>query len=810
MEKRKIRVSVRNLVEFILRSGDIDNRHGKPADVDAMLEGGRLHRKLQGKMKGDYKSEVPLSREHEQEEYVLSVEGRADGIFTGKMSLARKVSPCEEDSFGKDETEEKNQEITWVDEIKGMYRDLSALDYPIPVHLAQAKCYAAIYAHQNQKEQIGIQMTCANLDSEEIRYYRQIYKARELWSWYMEVVERYLKWIDFQIRWQRESRESIRKLTFPYPWRPGQKDVSAAVYRTILRKKKLFLQASTGTGKTLATLFPALKAVGEGHAENIFYGTAKTVTRTVAEEGYKILRDHGLRFRTATLTAKEKICFMEECECNPEKCPYAKGHFDRVNDAVYELITSSEVIDRTAIEEQAGKWQVCPFEMGLDAAEWCDGVICDYNYIFDPRAKLKRFFGEGVKGKYIFLIDEAHNLVERGREMYSAVLYKEDFLKLKKEVTPYSKRIAKALGRCNSWMLEKKRECESVRELEDVGTFPLTLMNLTSAIDAFLEDNKNPEIGQKILELYFPVRTFLDVCDRLNENYLIYSQIDDEGRFLIRLFCVDISENLQECLDQGISTVFFSATFLPIQYYRSLLSTKTNDYSIYARSVFDPSRRLVLSGNDVSSRYKERGPRKYQRIASYILQTIRARRGNYMVFFSSYKMLEEAADSFELLCRAQGEKIDILIQKSGMHEKDRETFLQEFEEAHPQGLAGFCVMGGIFGEGIDLRHDRLIGAIIVGTGLPQICPERDFVRLFYERRGEDGFFYAYLCPGMNKVLQSAGRVIRTEEDAGVVALLDDRFSRMEYKSMFPAEWEKIDYCTESNISSKLKEFWSHM
>lgn len=810
-QELKIRISVRNLVEFILRSGDIDNRRGGFAEKEAMQAGSRIHRRIQGRMGGGYRAEVPLSMELPGDGYVLVVEGRADGIFTEDIEESGASAPELLASFLADNQlpadSSAPSSCVVIDEIKGVYRDVTAMQEPVMIHLAQAKCYAYIYGKQNDQPRMGVQMTYCNLESEEIRRFRENFTIEELESWFLGVVGQYRKWAELQNEWRAVRQESLKQVSFPFAWREGQKEVAASVYRTMLRRKKLFIQAPTGTGKTLSTVFPAVKAVGEGLAERIFYATAKTVTRVVAEDTYALLRKQGMRLKSITLTAKEKICFLDETACNPEACPYAKGHFDRVNDAVFDLISTQEVFDRQTIEQYARKWEVCPFEFGLDVSLWADAVICDYNYIFDPRAKLKRFFGEGVRGDYLFLIDEAHNLVERGREMYSAALYKEDFLALKKEIKPYSQKMARALQRCNTWLLERKRECENVRVWTDVGNFPIYLMNLCGIMEDFLEDSRYSEQNEKVLELYFQVRRFLDTCDALNENYVIYTQLCEDGRFLIRLYCVDVSENLQACLEKGKSTVYFSATFLPIQYYKSLLSTETDNYAIYAQSSFSSRKRQVLIGTDTSSRYTNRSAQEYRRMADYILRLVQAKRGNYMAFFPSYRMLEEVGEQFEELCREREDRVRLICQTPGMNEEEREEFLGQFEQAHDGGLAGFCVMGGIFGEGIDLRNDRLIGAVIVGTGLPQVCHEREILKQFYDKRGQDGFFYAYLCPGMNKVLQSAGRVIRTEEDCGVILLLDERFASARYRSMFPAEWEQPEFCTLQTVAQKAGAFW---
>lgn len=801
-----IRISVRNLVEFILRSGDIDNRKGGIADKEAMQLGSRLHRKIQGQMGADYRAEVPLKymetfplsgkenmpEDSETGSYELSVEGRADGIFT-----------------------EDGQEI--IDEIKGIYRPLIFLEEPVAVHLAQAKCYACIYAVQKKLSKIGIQMTYCNLESEETRRFPYIYSTEELKEWFDELIREYRKWCEFQILWKEKRQASIRKIRFPFPYREGQKDLAAAVYRTIERKKKIFIQAPTGVGKTISTVFPAVKAVGEGLGEKIFYLTAKTITRTVAEEAFGLLKKQGLSYKVVTLTAKEKICPLEEAECDPVHCPYAKGHFDRINDAVFEMLKETDDFSREALLNQSEKWNVCPFELSLDVSTWVDAVICDYNYVFDPTAHLKRFFGEGSSGKgsYIFLIDEAHNLVERGREMYSALLYKEDFLEAKKVIQQKNKdcgrnyrgkKLVGQLDRVNRQMLAWKRECEEgCRVMKSLEGFPVMLMSAEGLLEEYLEEEPPGEERKKLLDLYFQIDQFFKIADRLDESYVIYSMLDENGSFLVKLFCIDTSTAIQECLNKGNSTVFFSATLLPVTYYQSLLSQAKDDYAVYAKTPFLPEQRRVLIGRDVSSRYKRRGPKEYERIADYIKKTVSGCRGNYMVFFPSYRMLEDVGASFET---RWGAEFRTLYQKSGMTEEKREEFLKAFEETEgEQSLIGFCVMGGIFGEGIDLKGERLIGAVIVGTGLPQVCAERELLKDYYDSRGMDGFAYAYRIPGMNKVLQSAGRVIRTKEDRGVILLLDERFCEWEYRGMFPREWTDVRSCGLWNVEEELAAFW---
>lgn len=778
-EETIIRISVRSLVEFILREGDIDNRVSGSMEKDAMLLGGKIHRKIQSRMGTNYTAEVPLKIQMPCDGFVLQIEGRADGVL-------------------------KDDGKVLIDEIKGILRSLEHLEAPVPVHLAQAKCYAYIYAVQNSLKCIDVQMTYCQMETEEIRRFCQEFEFQELQTWFQDLVTQYEKWAKFEIEWRNVRNDSIRQIEFPFPYREGQRDLVVSVYRTILRKKKLFIQAPTGVGKTMATVFPAVRAVGEGLGEKIFYLTAKTITRTVAEQAFSLLKERGLLYKTITLTAKEKICFCEEAECNPDACPYAKGHFDRVNDAVFDLITHSGDWSREVLEEQAKKHMVCPFEMSLDVSNWADAVICDYNYAFDPQAHLKRFFSESGKGEYLFLIDEAHNLVERGREMYSASLYKEDLLEVRKLVKAEDPKLAKGLSECNQQFLELKRECEHYQILKSVSHIALKLMNVLSKLEDYLEECKDAEKKKRVLDFYFAVRSFLNIHDIMDENYVIFSEMMEDGRFQIKLFCVNPAVNLQNYLEQGNSTIFFSATLLPVHYYKKLLSVEKDDYAVYAHSSFPQENKFLFIGTDVSTRYTRRGESTYQRFARYIAVMAEQKKGNYMAFFPSYRFLEEVHTCF-LEC--VDHEVDSICQVSYMDEEQREEFLEEFEQEREKSLVAFCVMGGIFSEGIDLTDDKLIGAVIAGTGLPQVCTEREILKQYFNAADMDGFDYAYLYPGMNKVLQSAGRVIRTESDRGVILLLDDRFRAMRYREVFPREWQQYQLGSVKNLEQEIRTFW---
>ena len=780
-QKKQVRISVRALVEFVLRSGDIDNRRSGAAQKDAMAAGTRIHKKIQKRMGGNYRAEVPLKYAalDEEEDIELLVEGRADGIF-------------EEDG------------IVTIDEIKGVYMDLERLTEPVAVHMAQAMCYGYFYCCDRNLDGVRIQLTYCNLETEEIRRFHEDRSKEELEAWFRSVIHEYFKWARYLCHHELQRNQSISGLEFPFPYREGQRDLAVAVYKTISRKKRLFIQAPTGIGKTLSTIFPAVQAMGAGKASKVFYLTAKTITRTVAEEAFRILRSRGLVFTAVTITAKEKLCPMEKAECNPEACPYAKGHFDRVNEAVFDILHLEQEMDRETVLRYAEKYRVCPFEFCLDISSWTDGIICDYNYVFDPNVRLKRYFADGASGDYLFLVDEAHNLVSRAREMYSASVYKEDFLEVKRIIKGKSPRLERQLDRCNKLLLSMKRECGDWQLLEDVTGLAAGIMTAFSYMETFMEEFPEFPERETVLDFYFCLRDFLNVYEELDGHYRIYEENREDGSFLVRLFCVDPSRLLSRCMDQGASTILFSATLLPVRYYKTLLSGNQEDYAVYVNSPFPEENRLLMVAEDVSSRYTRRSPSEYRKVADYIRIVTQSRPGNYMVFFPSYQYMGEIEEILE----EEPLKADLLVQGQGMGEAEKAEFLEEFEKERSHSLAAFCVMGGVFSEGIDLKEERLIGVIVVGTGLPMVCVEQEVLKGYFDETEEKGFDFSYQYPGMNKVLLAAGRVIRTPGDRGVILLLDDRFLRRDHLELFPREWEHFQVVNRGNAARCLEDFWN--
>lgn len=800
-KKRVIKISVRNLVEFIMQSGDLDNTHSGKNEVEAMQAGSRIHRKLQKMMGANYTPEVPLSItvpvNYDNISFDLTVDGRADGVLVNNLVKDDDFSVLifEEDKIDKPEI--------IIDEIKGVFRDLDHLTEPMGVHRAQVMCYAYIYAIKYSYDKIGIRLTYCNLETEILKYFEESFTTPQLDIWFSDLINEYAKWAVWQMKWNTKRDEEIKKLDFPFLYREGQKDLVTGAYKTILRKKKLFIEAPTGVGKTISTVFPTVKAMGEGIVNKIFYLTAKTITRTVAEETFHLLMEYGLNMKVATITAKEKICILDKPNCNPISCPRAKGHFDRVNDAVYELLICENEISRDLILSYSEKHNVCPFEMCLDVTRWSDAIICDYNYVFDPNVFLRRFFMNDKQEDYVFLIDEAHNLVDRAREMYSALLYKDDFLIVKRIIKDKNIGMTRLLDKCNKEFLRLRRECDDFEVVQDIDCLYMQLMGLMTQYESFLQEYTGDEGREELIKLYMDIRHFINIYENLDDDYTIYTDYDGGDSFRIKLQCMDPSRNLLKAYEKGRSAILFSATLLPIRYYMEQLGGKKEDYAVYAPSSFSKDKRLIMIGSDVSTKYSRRNKREYGRILEYIKDFTGTKTGNYLVFFPSYQMMQSIAD-------IAGDEIDgLVIQSSNMTEEERELFLEEFVEHPKVSRIGFCVMGGIFSEGIDLKNNRLIGAVIVGTGLPMVCNERELFRGYFDGKNGNGFDYAYLYQGMNKVLQSAGRVIRTNEDRGAILLLDERFQNQQYYQLFPKEWFPYEVVSLRNMSKMLMDFWNN-
>ena len=818
LEGDTLALSVRDLVEFLLRSGDIDRRISAEARNDAMLAGSRIHRKIQKSRGADYAAEVPLSFTAKAGEYTVVCEGRADGIFT-------------------------RDGVITVEEIKGVYRDIARMEEPVPVHLAQALCYACFLAEERSLDSVGIRMTYCHLESGEMRSFDLVRTHTELAGWYGGLMEELAPWIALAEREIRERDRSLRALAFPFPWRKGQREMASAVYRTIRDGRRIFVQAPTGIGKTLSTVFPAVKAVGEGLADRVFYLTAKSTTNLAAEEAFRILRDRGLYFRTVTLAAREKLCPFPDAECNPEACARAKGHFDRVNRAIFSILSEEGAYGREALLRFGERFQVCPYELALDLAGFADGIIGDYNYAFDPEAKLSRFFATGKPGgKPVLLIDEAHNLAGRAREMYSAEIRKNELGPVERTIAALRRKghrksgTEKRIEALRDALLELRKTVLLREETASVGEHPLfpgeggvpgpgkandpapggtaipreAVGRVTGAagllslsLGEFLDDHREFSGRDEVLEFSFRLRKFADTAELLDESYRILAVCSEHADIRLRLFCVNPSTRLAESLSLAAGAVFFSATLLPLGYYRELLSGDGENYGIRIPSPFPRENRKIFIAGDVTSSYRSRGDQEYRKIAAYIRVMAGARRGNYLVFFPSYAFMDKVAGIF----REEGADFDLQIQENTMDMQARERFLAEFTGNRERTLVGMGVLGGIFSEGIDLAENRLIGACVVGTGLMAPDAEQRLLREYFDGQGKDGFRCAFQIPGMTRVMQAAGRVIRTPRDLGVILLLDRRFLRDSEKSLFPEEWSDAESVSLTDFPGKIREFW---
>lgn len=787
--KRRIQISVRDLVSYTLRSGDLVMDFSVGGGARA-LEGIRAHQKVQQSRPQEYRPEVTVTHEVEAGDLQVVIAGRIDGVY-------RYHDP----------------ESAVIDEIKTTTRSLEGFEEEQkPVHWGQVKVYAYIYALQQDLGQVDVQLTYYQLDTDEVLELREPCTRSQLEEFFNELLDRYLGWLHTLEQWRRERDESCGELKFPFDsYRPGQRHMALEVYRAIEGQEQLIVEAPTGIGKTMAVLFPTVKAMGSGLAEKCFYLTAKTTGRTVAQKALADLREKGLKFKAVTLTAKDKTCFEPESECNGEQCPFARGFYDRINGAVEAVFTGTDAITRDVIEAKAREFTVCPFEFSLELALWTDGVICDYNYAFDPRVHLRRFFGEDeAKRDFVFLVDEANNLVDRSREMFSAELYKQAFLDLRRQVKKDLPAMSRNLSSANTQLVKFKKEVEEARQPFAQPAYPgeLTppLRRFVRAAEQWLARNIAAPYRQDLLALYFEVSWFLKVAENYDSAYATcFEKRGDDSR--VKLFCMDPSQQLGEAFERSSSVVFFSATLSPMDYFRQVLGCDPGAKVMVLPSPFPPENLCLVAADRVSTLYKYR-ERTKEKVARIIHGMVNGQPGNYLVFFPSYRYLETVRDIYDGL--EHSEEYEYLEQTTGMSEDEREAFLERFavdNREKGKTLVGFAVMGGIFGEGIDLVGDRLSGAAVVGVGLPGISLERELIRDYYALLQDTGFEYAYLYPGMNRVLQAAGRVIRTAEERGVVVLIGHRFSTPKYAELFPAHWSPIRIQDERHMENVLGRFF---
>ena len=762
MPKPLVCVRVRQLVEFALRRGDLGGTRDFVGS-DRALAGIRGHQRLQRSRPAGYQKEIRLAHDIVEESFVLRVQGRIDGLILSESGVLIE--------------EIKTTQGRWNGDAD-------------PLHWAQAKIYGFIYAHDHACKRIALRLAYLDLETDKVSEFLERFSFGELSAFFEAAIGVYLDWVRDQQRWLSIRDQSIRQLAFPFErYRPGQRKIAVAVYRAIAAQRRLFIEAPTGIGKTISVIFPALKAMAEGKFERLFYLTARTTARAIAEKAFSDLRKGGLRARTLTLTAKEKICLREGQPCDPALCPLARGYYDRRQPAMRAALALEE-ITRTSVEQVAERHQVCPFELSLDVSMWVDAVICDYNYVFDPKVYLRRHFGD-ENGAAVLLVDEAHNLVDRARAMFSAEITTSELLEVRKSLEHAAPACGKALRKLGAAIRKIGRAAptdDSTATLEaasDLDLFnpavpalandsprmsiedprtgggvlsmidfpPALLPPLQEAVrqaEKWLLRNEAAEFRPDVLALYFHLSFFLRTADRYDECYRTLLLPGRDTR--LKLFCLDPSLLLNETLTRCQAAVLFSATLNPVNYYRDLLGGSAEDPLLQLPSPFPPEHLAVLVQDRIRTQFKSRQT-TLNEVAEAIGALVRERRGNYMVYLPSYHYLEIVREQFERLCP----NIAVLVQRPGMTDSERESFLEAFAADNSATQVGFAVMGGVFGEGVDLVGDRLIGAVVVGVGLPQICDERDLMRDYFQMKAGAGFDYAYTFPGINRVLQATGR-----------------------------------------------------
>lgn len=759
-----IKISVRELVEFVLRSGDL--RH-VVMHRNRLTDAIHAHTLLQEQSPEGYVPEVSLKHTFVSGNIHLQVQGRADGIYTKDDGVL-------------------------IDEIKTTYVAEQDLQEN-PVHWAQAKMYAFIYCTDNALEQVEVRITYFQMETNESHYFVKKFSFADLCDFAKDISERYFVWLHQKVSWLETRYQSIRELRFPFTnLRRGQQQLIDAVVETIEQGTKLFAQAPTGIGKTIATLYPAIKNI----EDKIFYLTAKNTGHQIPQESLAQMRNCGLRCKSIVITAKDKICLCETKDIN--NCEYTTGYFDRINDAVSDIL---QVDDWNAqvVREYAQKHRVCPYEFSLELSLCADCIICDYNYAFDPRVYLRRFF-QDTRGNYIFLVDEAHNLIDRARVMFSSEIEKKNVLEVRRNVKQRYPAIGKKIYKINKTLLQMKKDAKEDLDDETLHEFLEIVQETCDEIDRSIA--QKADLPAELMDFYFSLLTFLRVANEfLDENYRVYFDCKSGNLYL---WCINASDLLAKSFAKATSSILFSATLIPMDYCRHFLGAEDSDISLQLSSPFPLANLGLFIAPQIDTSYRYRDF-SYEPIADYIAIVSQSKIGNYLAFFPSYAYLEKVLQIFH----EKYPSINALEQQRNMNDEDRQQFLENFIPNNSESLVGFVVLGGIFSEGIDLVGERISGVINIGVGLPQIGTKRNLIRDYFNERQENGFAYAYAYPGMNRVMQAAGRVIRTERDIGIILLIGRRFIQPLYRKTMPDHWYPRSIQNDKHLQALLQSFWNY-
>lgn len=795
-ERCSIEMSVRSLCEAALKSGDL----GVSApDLSAMADGAKIHRKLQSEAGGYYNPEVELSCTTLLDGVYYTVSGRADGVIRLEKGIIVDEIKC----------------------VKGSYFS----EPPREAFLAQMKCYAHFLCIRDELPVIDGRITYYNIDTGKTKYFNYHFTADELNAFFLSLLKKIKRRALLVMERQTEILPNARRAAFPYrELREGQEMMIRESYRAIKRGKRLFIEAPTGTGKTISSLFPSVRALCDGRADKIFYLTAKASTRREAYRAASDIYKAGAHLRTVVITAKEQVCMCGAKQiqggvknyCNGCDCEFAKGYYDRVDNAIFELIDKGNGYPRNLICEVAKKHHVCPYELSLDLSELCDVIICDYNYAFDPSVYFRRYFSERRGEEYIFLIDEAHNLVDRARDMYSSRLGRKAFEEAillfdptDNEPISYCESAIRAFsalrGLCKEELVRDANGEERgfFVSREPIASFVEAMELFKKKSESWLKKNREHSCADAFNAFVSTVRRFLLINEYFDKGFLTYVQILD-GDISVQTCCLDPSSIMNSLLNRAKASILFSATLTPTDYFCDVLGGGKKSERISLPSPFDTNNLCIAVADHVSTRYEER-KKNAPRFASILAASVISKKGNYIAYFPSYDCLEDVYKIF----KRKYPNVETVVQQRNMTIKEKEDFLAAFKNDEGKLRIGFCVLGGAFAEGVDLPGSRLIGAVIFGVGLPGISNERNMIRDYVDPEGIEGFDYAYTYPGMNNVLQAAGRVIRRDDDKGIIVLADDRYATPKYRELFPEHWENIRYAGNSkSLCEIIRRFWS--
>ena len=758
-------LSVHQIVDFLFRSGDIDDRI---YNTSSMLEGTRLHKFYQDRQGNNYLKEYYLKYIFYVDDYELIVDGRSDGIILGPIVTIEEIK-------------------TTIDDLDHFFKENEMW------HLAQAEFYAYIYAKTNNLNKINVSLM----------YFSQNKKDRlkKIYNYDFDILEQkiycylndYLSYQKTFLIKERIRDESLKNLSFPFPFiRNGQNELIESTIECVLNHTSNFVEASTGIGKTISTLYGSLCLMKDKRIDKIFYSTPKNSGFLSAINALNIFKNKDVRLTSVEIIAKDKACLNKKRigKCNPDECKFTIGYYDKLKEVIKEIVLNNDIIDANLIKKYALKYTMCPFELSLDLSLLADVIISDYNYLFDPISQLKRYFESPDKQyKMIALIDEAHNMVNRSVDMFSSILSSSSFFKaltdLKKIRNKQIMKIYNSLEEYFNYYLEFDFSEQKEFILDSLNIdFVLRLKKYNEEIKKYRLKHKKFK-SENVDNFNRDLYRFLLIYDyyiKYKDQYKLFISIEKEDEITLNMMCLDASKFIVSSLNHFEGSIFFSATLSPIDYYINLIVNNNNNVkTLSLPSPFKKENFKVLVDNSTSFIYKDR-LLTIDKIRDYILTFSKKRKGNYMVFCPSYKYLE----TLKLVLK--DDDLNIIYQEKNMTNVSKDLFLSEFKEKVNKTTVGVVVLGGIFSEGIDLVGDRLNGVIILGIGLPSISFENDLKKEYYNSLSYNGFEYAYINVGINKITQALGRLIRSENDKGIALLIDYRYKNKTYIPLFNDKW----------------------